>query len=149
MSGAEPRPLVQWREALRWLSRAAEDQRIAHFIAAEEEVLGGTAFHVRQATTEKILKALLVAASADFRRVHDLEELASLAHRHWPDVVPSPFPLARTSLWYVSSRYPGVDDILPDAGDVTIALGQVDALMEAVRGLVPPVLRIGGEPDTH
>ena len=148
MSGAEPRPLVQWREALRWLSYAAEDQRIAHFILAEEEVLGGTAFHVQQAA-EKILKALLVAASADFRRIHDVEELASLAHRHWPDVVPSPFPLARTSLWYVSSRYPGVDDVLLDAGEVAIALDHVDALMEAVKDLIPPVLRTEGEPDTR
>ena len=60
MSGSEPPPLVQWREALRWLAYAAEDQRVAHFIAAEEGLLGGTAFHVQQAT-EKVLKALLVA----------------------------------------------------------------------------------------
>jgi HEPN domain-containing protein len=145
MSGGEPQPLIQWREALRWLTHAAEDQRIAHFIAAEEDVLGGTAFHVQQAT-EKILKALLVAASTDLRRTHDLQELAFLAHRHWPNVVPSPFPLARTSLWYASSRYPGVDDVLPDAGEVAVALDQVDALMEAVMDLVPPVLRPAGEP---
>jgi HEPN domain-containing protein len=148
MSGDEPSPLVQWREALRWLAHAVEDQRIAHLIAAEEEVLGGTAFHVQQAT-EKILKALLAAAAADFRRTHDLEELASLAHRHWPAVVPSPFPLARTSLWYASSRYPGVDDVQPDAGEVAVALDQVDAPMGAVMDLVPPVLRTADEPDTR
>ncbi len=140
MSGGEPPPLVQWREALRWLANAAEDQRIAHFIAAEEGVLGGTAFHVQQAT-EKILKALLVAAAVDLRRTHDIAELASLAHRHWPDVVPLPFPLARTSLWYVSSRYPGIDDVLPDAREVAVALNQVNALMEAVMRLVPPMFR--------
>jgi HEPN domain-containing protein len=148
MSGGEPAPLIQWREALRWLAYAAEDLRVAHLIAAEEGVLGGTAFHIQQAT-EKILKALLLAAAVDLRRTHDLEELASLAHRHWPNLVPLPFPLARTSLWYASSRYPGVEDVLPDAREVAVALDQVDALMEAVMRLVPPVLRTGGEPDTR
>ena len=143
MSADEPPPLVQWREALRWLAYAAEDQRVARFIAVQEGVLGGTAFHVQQAT-EKILKALLVAPAADLRRTHDLEELASLAHRHWPNAVPLPFPLARTSLWYASSRYPGVDDVPPDAGEVAVALDQADALMEAVMRLVPPALRPAG-----
>ena len=147
MSGGEPLALTQWREAVRWLARAAEDQRIAHLIAAEEGVLGGTAFHIQQAT-EKILKALLVAAAVDFRRTHDLEELASLSHRHWPGVVPSPFPLARTSLWYVSNRYPGVDDVMPDEGDVLIALDQVDAVMRAAMALVPAALRTIGKPPT-
>jgi hypothetical protein len=35
---------------------------------------------------------------------------------------------------------------LPDAGEVAVALDQVDALMEAVMDLVPPVLRPAGEP---
>jgi HEPN domain-containing protein len=143
MSGVEPPSVVQWREALRWLVYAAEDQRIAHLIVGDDGVLGGTAFHVQQAT-EKVLKALLVAASADFRRTHDLEELATLAHRHWPDVVPSPFPLARTSLWYLSSRYPGVDDVEPHADEVAVALEQMDALMTTVMGLVPSVLLAEG-----
>lgn len=109
MSEGEGGDIAQWREALRWLGFAAEDLHVARLTLADQSILGGTAFHVQQAT-EKILKALLVAVAADFRRIHDVEELAEAAHRHWPHVVSSPFPLSRATSWYIDSRYPGLDD---------------------------------------
>lgn len=135
--GADP---TQWREALRWLDFAAEDLRVARLTLPDAFVLGATAFHVQQAT-EKLLKALLVAAAAEFRRTHDIDELADAAHRHWPDVIPSPFPLARTTGWYVVSRYPGVDDPLLDAADIVEAVAEAEDLMSRVRLLIPVELR--------
>ena len=141
MSEGEPAELIQWREALRWLAFAAEDLRVAKRLTADDEsVLGATAFHLQQAT-EKILKALLVAAAENFRRTHDIDELASLAHHHWPDLISMPFPLAGAATWYVTTRYPGVDDIPPDAKEVATALNDVEGLLTAVMRIVPAPLR--------
>jgi HEPN domain-containing protein len=140
MSEDDSGDILQWHEALRWLGFAAEDLRVARLTLADQSVLGGTAFHVQQAT-EKILKALLVAAAADFRRIHDVEELAAAAHRHWPHVVSLPFPLARATNWYIDSRYPGIDEPALDFGDIAAAFAEAETLMSRVSQLVPPELR--------
>jgi HEPN domain-containing protein len=132
--------IAQWREALRRLGFAAEDLRVARLILADESVLGATAFHLQQAT-EKILKALLVAAAADFRRIHDVEELAEAAHRHWPDVIPAPFALSRATSWYIDSRYPGMDEPVLDPRDIAAAFAEAEALMSRIGQLVPAGLR--------
>lgn len=139
MSGDEGGDIAQWRDALRWLDFAAEDLRVARLTLADPSVLGSTAFHVQQAV-EKMLKALLIAAAANFRRIHDVEELAEAAHRLWPQVVPSPFPLSRATSWYIESRYPGLDEPALDPADVAAALAEADALMSRVRQLLPPGL---------
>jgi HEPN domain-containing protein len=69
MSGDEAQDLIQWREALRWLAKAAEDVAAVR-ILAREGVTALAALHVQQAV-EKILRALLVAAREDVRRTHD------------------------------------------------------------------------------
>ena len=142
MSEGEESDIAQWREAQRWLSFAAEDLRVTRLTLNDPSVLGGTAFHVQQAV-EKILKALLVAAAADFRRIHDIEELAEAAHRHWPDIVSSPFPLSRATSWYIDSRYPGLDEPPLDPGDIAAAFAEVEALMCRVMHLMPAELRGG------
>ncbi len=119
MSDRDPTDLAQWPDV---------------------SVLGVTAFHVQQAT-EKVLKALLVAAVADFRQIHDLNELASLAHRQGPDVVPAAFPLARATTWYLVSRHPGIDDISLEVDEIASALGEAEALAAKVMQLVPAALR--------
>ena len=140
MSEDEGGDIAQWREALRRLRFAAEDLRVARLTLADTSVLGGTAFHVQQAT-EKTLKALLVAAAADFWRIHDVEELAEAAHRHWPHVVSLPFPLSRASSWYIDSRYPGLDEPALDFGDISAAFAEAEALMSRVAQVVPARLR--------
>ena len=107
MSANDQQALIQWREASLWLAKAEAD-----ILGARTLLAGGqaelAAFHVQQAL-EKTLKALLVAAAQDVRRIHDIDALASLAPAHWPDLLPSPFPLAAVSQWYVTTRYPGLD----------------------------------------
>ena len=136
MSAGEPAGLIQWREALRWLAFAAEDLRVAKKLTTgDESVLGGTAFHLQQAT-EKILKALLVAAAENFRRTHDIDELASLAHRHWPDLRSHARRLGMLppaiQVWTTFHRMPM---------RVATALNDVEALLTAVMRIVPAALR--------
>jgi HEPN domain-containing protein len=136
MSADDPQALVQWREALLWLARAEAD-----IFGARTLLAGGqaelAAFHVQQAL-EKTLKALLVAAAQDLRRIHDIDALATLARPHWPDLLPSPFPLAAVSQWYVTTRYPGLDAPPPAIAEVAEALEAVATLIAAVARLSPP-----------
>jgi HEPN domain-containing protein len=136
MSEAESSDARQWREALRWLGFADEDLRVAKSIIADPSLLGPTAFHIQQ-VLEKVLKALLVAAGADFRRVHDIGELAGSVHRHWPEIVPIEFPLARVTIWYALTRYPGLDQRSISAAEVAGALEAAESLFTRVMQLVP------------
>ena len=136
MSASDPQALVQWREASLWLARAQAD-----IVGARTLVVAGqaelAAFHVQQAL-EKTLKALLVAAAQDLRRIHDVEALATLARSHWPDLLPSPFPLAAVSQWYVTTRYPGLEAAPPAIAEVAEALEAVTNLIAAVVRFSPP-----------
>lgn len=131
MSGAETLGAPQWEEARRWLAKAAEGIAAAR-VLAREGVLDPAAFHVQQAL-EKILKALLIAAAQDLRKTHDLETLAVLANAHWPTLVSSPLPLAYIGRWYLTSRYPGLDEAPPTRDEISEALGAVEALLAAAR----------------
>jgi len=65
----------EWRlkEASRWLAVAARDLKSARLLVSEEP--SGSAFFSQQAA-EKAAKAFLNAHNIEFRRTHDLEELA-------------------------------------------------------------------------
>ena len=135
MSGNDPRQdLIQWAEAQRWLAKADEDVAAARMLLAA--LPGQAGFHIQQAV-EKTLKAMLVAKSQDIRKTHDIALLAGLARPHWPALVPRPFGLARLTEWYLSSRYPELDETDPDAADVASSLAEVDALMLRVRDAAP------------
>ncbi len=135
MSGADPQKLIQWGEALRWLEKANEDVAVAHLLLREDHP-DPAAFHAQQAL-EKTLKALLVAAEQDVRRTHDLEALATQANRHWPSLIPSPFPLADLSQWYLVSRYPGIDETAPTSKEITAAVGEIELLIAGATALSP------------
>ncbi len=139
MSAAKRQDIVQWREALLWLAKADAD-----VLGAGTPLAPGqtdlAAFHVQQAL-EKALKALLVAAAQDVRRTHDIDVLVTRARAYWPDLLPSPFPLAAAGQWYVTTRYPGLDTASPTAAEVAEALEAVAALMARIAGRAPPEAR--------
>lgn len=135
MSGVDPPDAPQWEEAQRWLAKAAEDLTAARLLA-REGVLDPAAFHVQQ-SLEKILNALLIATAQDLRRTHDLETLAGLANARWPALVPSPFPLAYIGRWYLTSRYPDLDEVSPARGEISEALAAVEALLVEARPCAP------------
>jgi HEPN domain-containing protein len=139
MNADDPQTVVQWREALLWLAKAAADISGARtLLAANQPDLA--AFHVQQAL-EKALKALLVAAAQDVRRTHDIDLLATLARGHCPDLLPSPFALAAVSQWYVSTRYPNLDAVAPTTAEISEALDAVASLIAAIIALAPPTAR--------
>jgi HEPN domain-containing protein len=136
MSADDLQAVVQWREALLCLANANTD------ISGARTLLAGgqpdlAAFHVQQAL-EKALKALLVAAARDVRRTHDIDQLATLARGYWPDLVAAPFPLAAVSQWYVTTRYPDPDAVLPTIAEVGEALEAVASLISAIIAVSPP-----------
>lgn len=65
-------------EARRLLHLAARDYRTFSILRDHSEAeLSPTCFHAQQAV-EKALKAVLTVRGTDYRRIHDLEELANL-----------------------------------------------------------------------
>jgi HEPN domain-containing protein len=142
MSAGDRQAVIQWREALLWLDKAEADIAGARtLLSSDQSELA--AFLVQQAL-EKALKALLVAAALDVRRTHDIEALATLARAHWPQLLPSPFPLAVVSQWYVSTRYPGFDEPPPTAAEVAEALADVAEFVSDVARHSPPDIAAGG-----
>ena len=138
MSGPDEQDIIQWREALRWLHRAAGDLHSVR-VLLRDGIATQAAFHLQQAV-EKTLKALLVAGRQDVRKTHDLDTLAELARRDWPALIPMPFALSYLSRWYIVSRYPGDDDSGPTAAEVAATLPEVDALFSAATAQAPAAL---------
>ncbi len=131
MSGDDRQASVQWAEALLWLAKADEDLAAGQILLTNG-LYDPAAFHVQQAL-EKALKALLVAAAMDILRTHDIDALAARARQHWPDVLPSPFSLAAVSQWYITSRYPEIDQTSPSPSDIAEALASVGSLVNRIR----------------
>lgn len=138
MSGTDEQDIIQWQDALRWLDRAAKDICVSRMLI-QEKFISHSAFHIQQAT-EKTLKALLVAARRDVRKTHDLATLAVLTREHWPTLVSNPFKLDYVSRWYIVSRYPGIEEIMPGLADVKEALPKIEILFASVIAKAPPEL---------
>jgi len=131
MSADDSQTSLQWREALLWLEKTDQDL-VASRILVSNELVDAAAFHAQQAL-EKLLKAMLIAVAQDAPRIHDIEVLAVRARLHWPELLPAAFPLAAISQWYITSRYPGVDETPPSHAEVADALQSIAALAAAVR----------------
>jgi HEPN domain-containing protein len=138
MSEPDEQDIIQWQDALRWLDRASGDLRAVRVLLRDGIAMQG-AFHLQQAV-EKTLKALLVAARQDVRKTHDIDTLADLVRRHWPDLVAAPFTLSYLSRWYIVSRYPGDDDVGPTVLEVQEALPEVESLFSAATMSAPTAL---------
>lgn len=135
MSADDGQSSLQWREALLWLEKTDEDLSASRILLAHG-LIDAAAFHTQQAL-EKLLKAMLIAVAEDAPRIHDIEALAARARLRWPELLPAPFPLAAIGQWYISSRYPGVDEAPPTDSEVLDAVDSVAALAAAVRSRRP------------
>jgi HEPN domain-containing protein len=111
MSGPDPAlEAERRREAGRWLVIALEDIRVARMcLAMAEPARGAAAYHCQQAA-EKLIKGLLVAAAIDFRKTHDLDELADLAASSYPDCQAVLDATRPFTVWGLAYRYPSVED---------------------------------------
>ena len=135
MSECEPQSSLQWREALLWLEKTDQDLAASRILIANN-LVDAAAFHAQQAL-EKLLKAMLIAVAQDAPRIHDIEALAERARPQWPDLLPTPFPLAVIGQWYISSRYPGVDEAPPTAFEVADAVHSIAVLAAALKSRRP------------
>jgi HEPN domain-containing protein len=140
MNGRDSLEQLAWREAFSWLEKANEDARVVRLLLSSS-LVSPAAFHVQQAT-EKALKALLAAAAQDVRRIHDVAMLADLARTHWPDLIGDPFPLVPVNGWYITTRYPGIENGAPAVSEIEEALTTVESLMKAIAERGSAVLRL-------
>lgn len=89
-----------------WMHKSREDLRAAQVdLEAVPPILGDCMFHCQQAC-EKAIKALLCCMQTPFRRVHDLNELGSLAMPSFPELDSLLEEIAHLSAYAVSTRYP-------------------------------------------
>jgi HEPN domain-containing protein len=138
MNAHDRQKRLQWAEAARWLAKARDDLTGARLLLSGD-LLELAAFHIQQGI-EKGLKALLVAAAEDIRRTHDIDALAAIARRSWPQLISEPFTLHFASQWYISSRYPGIDEVSLSESELLNAMIAAENLIADIERLVPPDL---------
>ena len=129
---------AQWKEAARWLARADEDAIVAELaLTRDPPLINPAAFHCQQAA-EKMLKALLVAASAAPPRSHDMELLIEAAASQYPTLREEMQAFARLTEWLTASRYPDLGGGLGEfPADVAEMLALIKAFGVNVRALAP------------
>jgi HEPN domain-containing protein len=92
-------------EARRFLSLAADDLAAFQALAALPHIRPAIAFFHAQQTIEKSLKAVLFARGEEFRKTHDLYELADRLERAGLKLPCGADELARINPYAVESRY--------------------------------------------
>ena len=96
-----------------WISKADEDIEAAELcLTVGERMANVAAFHAQQAA-EKLLKALISAASIEPPRVHDLAVLSDLATEARLDVQTLAEKIEGITSWAVLTRYPSHGDTAP------------------------------------
>jgi HEPN domain-containing protein len=129
---------IQWADALLWLAKADDDIRVADLaLAADPPLPDPAAFHCQQAV-EKIIKALLVAASSPPLRTHDIEALAEKAVPFYPTLEQRMFSFVRLTEWLTASRYPDLGGGLgEEISDIAKMLTEVKVFRQEVAALTP------------
>ncbi|MGA1860146.1 HEPN domain-containing protein [Azospirillum sp. 11R-A] len=123
-------------EARRWWRVAAEDRRVAQAcLAMDPPSLGNAAYHCQQAA-EKLMKGLLVSAGLGFRKVHDLDELASVTAPLYPELADDLDHCRPFTSWATEYRYPPEDESPPPSPDaISEALAVLERLLAAAARL--------------
>lgn len=126
-------------EALRSLRVAARDIKAFQVLKDAPEIdLTSMCFHAQQAI-EKSLKAFLFLRQVEFRRTHDLVELAQLLHQHGVGVPVADDQLSRLSPFAVALRYDdmSVSTISREAAaePVILMYRWAEALVQAAAGM--------------
>jgi HEPN domain-containing protein len=133
------------RETAGWLAIAREDVRVARArLSLDPPAHGVAAYHCQQAA-EKLVKGLLVAASAPFRKTHDLDELADLAVSHYPECRNLLDAIRSLTVWGVAYRYPGMEDI-PEPVPGEVELRRTIDLLERLAERLQPVTAVDDSP---
>jgi HEPN domain-containing protein len=112
-------------DAAEWLLHAESDLRYARLGRGEPGILQNqVAFHTQQAA-EKALKAVLVHASVEFPRTHDLQNLLILIRDSGISVRPELGQANALTRFAAETRYPGDPEaITPDEVEHAIELAE-------------------------
>jgi HEPN domain-containing protein len=129
-----------WREVQSGLGLAEADRNSAALcIGVQPPLAGIAAFHCQQAV-EKLMKGILVWSNRDFRRTHDLSELADEVVAARPDLERFVRATEDWTVWGIAYRYPspgGSPEPEPTIAELRNALQLIDELASAVRALGP------------
>lgn len=140
MSGSSPDKAAQWKEARRWFAIASEDLRVARlYMDADPPSRDAAAYHCQQAA-EKLIKGLLVGVAAPFRKIHDLDELASQAVGSYPSLAADLNFCRPLTRWGTLFRYPAVDDeaeLRPSGAEISEAVDRLTSIERVIRDLDP------------
>lgn len=96
----------QRKQAEEWLQKAGEDERSIKAILAEDGA-PSTACFLAQQMAEKSLKGLMTFHGKQFRKVHDLLQLAAELRQIEPTIEELLGELKTLNQYYVATRYPG------------------------------------------
>ncbi|WP_207455946.1 HEPN domain-containing protein [Azospirillum sp. SYSU D00513] len=100
-------------EARRWWAVAADDLWVARACLSMDPPSPGIAAYHCQQTAEKTMEGLLVAAGVGFRKIHDLDELASIAAPLYPALAADLDRCRPFTSWATEYRYPPEDESPP------------------------------------
>jgi HEPN domain-containing protein len=134
-----PDPADIWQEVFAWLRVADAGRRAARVcMISDPPVHNAAAFHCHQAA-EKPLKGLLVYASIDLGKTHDLGRLGRVVASHFPVVAPLVTAIDDWTAWSVAYRYPDLAEPQPEpsAEELSQALDMIERLDTALRSLAP------------
>jgi HEPN domain-containing protein len=128
MSGADS--AENRAEAERWLAIAIQDISAARACLGVTPPLNGVAAYHCQQATEKISKALLVAAGRDFPKTHDLTALTALVVSVYPALAPVLSQLDAITVWGLAYRYPSEEEgeHAPAVDEISRRIGEIEAL---------------------
>lgn len=130
-------PLHPQQEAMRWISYADEDRRMAH-LALDAGIFNQVCFHAQQCA-EKCLKALLSSTGELLPRTHLLVDLVeALPEQLRAGMVDLRADLIELDQYYIPTRYPdalpgSLPEGLPQAEDAAAALAVANAYYQRVR----------------
>ncbi len=90
-----------------WLKKAKEDEWTCEVLFREKRIVPSIiCFHAEQ-MAEKYLKALLIARSGEYPKIHDLKRLATLIETYEKDIFDLESELNILNKYYPATRYPG------------------------------------------
>ncbi|MCX5975905.1 MAG: HEPN domain-containing protein [Coprothermobacterota bacterium] len=127
------------QEVQAWLQKADNDLRSAQVdLAADPPLIEDALFHCQQAA-EKAMKAFLTAHDTAFRKIHDLDELASACEQIDASLKETLDPARDLTIFAWAFRYPGSDEAPPEAeahDSLLLAQATVDAIRERLGRLI-------------
>lgn len=94
-------------EHIGWLKKGEDDLRSLEILIKYPEGPASTGCFLAQQAVEKFLKALQAAANLEFKKTHDLIELATPLAEFYPEIKKFYEDFLSLNQYYIETRYPG------------------------------------------